>query len=106
MKPRKWGVMALSLFISLLWQREGYRIRDVLHGYKGFTLAAFRKIDPLDHGLSIDLEMAVRSYRLRLRRVEFPIREVARPFGETTFPILPTALRLLRDLNHELRRRD
>ena len=106
LKPRKWGVALLSLLISALWQRDGYRVRDVLHGYKGFTLAAFDKMDPLDRGLSIDLEMVVRSYRLRLSRAEFPIRETARPFGETTFPIVPTALRLLRYLGHELRRRD
>lgn len=106
LKPRKWGVTALSFFVSLLWQREGYRICDVLHGYKGFSLDAFRKIAPLDHGLSIDLEMVARSYRLSLRRAEFPVSEIARPFGETRFPIISTAKRLLRYLYYELRRRD
>jgi glycosyltransferase involved in cell wall biosynthesis len=104
LKPRKWGVLGLAAFASLLWRREGYFVRDVLHGYKGFSVSGFRKIDPLDHGLSIDIEMVVRSYRLRLRRVEFPVAEVARPHGATRFKILPTGKKLLKYLWSEYRR--
>lgn len=104
MKPRKWGVLALSAFASLLWRREGYWVRDVLHGYKGFTVAGFRKMELLDHGLSIDIEMVIRSYRLKLKRAEFPVSEVARPFGDTRFKILPTANKLLKYLWFEWRR--
>jgi glycosyl transferase family 2 len=106
LKPRKWGVMALALTVALLWRREGHFVHDVLHGYKGFTVAAFKRIAPLDHGLSIDLEMTARAYRLRLKRAEFPVTEIARPFGETRFKILPTALRLSRYLWWELGRKD
>lgn len=104
LKPRKWGVLALASGAAMIWQREGYFVRDVLHGYKGFTVAGFRKMAPLDHGLSIDIEMVIRSYRLRLKRVEFPVQEAARPFGETRFKIIPTAKRLLKYLWWELRR--
>ncbi len=103
-RPRKWGVTGLAYAAALLWRREGYLVRDVLHGYKGFRVEAFRRIDPLDHGLSIDLEMVIRSYRLRLRRAEFPVSEMSRPFGETRFKILPTARRLLKYLWYEVRR--
>ena len=106
LKPRKWGVMGLALTVALLWRREGHFVRDVLHGYKGFTVEAFRRIAPLDHGLSIDLEMTARAYRLRLKRAEFPVAEVARPFGETRFKILPTAMKLSRYLWWELGRKD
>lgn len=105
-RPRKWGVKALALTVALLWRREGHLVQDVLHGYKGFTRAAFRRIQPLDHGLSIDLEMTARSYRLRIKRTEFPVTEVARPFGETRFKILPTAIKLSRYLWWELQRKD
>lgn len=104
LKPRKWGVLGLATLGALVWRREGHFVRDVLHGYKGFTVAAFRKISPLGHGLSIDIEMVVRSYRLRLRRTEFPVSEIARPHGETKFKILPTGTKLLRYLWHEARR--
>jgi len=106
LRPRKWGVKALALTVALLWRREGHLVQDVLHGYKGFTRAAFRRIQPLDHGLSIDLEMTARSYRLRIKRTEFPVTEVARPFGETRFKILPTAIKLSRYLWWELQRKD
>lgn len=103
-KPRKWGVLALAAFTALLWKREGYFMRDVLHGYKGFSLEAFRTIAPLEHGLSIDLEMVARSYRLHLKRAEFPVTELKRPFGESHFRILPTAAKLSKYLWSEVLR--
>lgn len=106
LKPRKWGVAGLSWVVSLLWRREGYRVRDVLHGVKGFSRAAFAQMDILDHGVSIDLEMVARSYKLRLVRAELPVSEGPRAYGQTHFPVLPTALKLLQYLWWELRRRD
>ncbi len=48
--------------------------------------------------------MVVRSYKLRLKRVELPIVERERLFGKTNFPIVPTAKKLLRYLYYEMRR--
>jgi hypothetical protein len=93
-KPRKWGVMALSLATSLLWRREGPRIGDVLHGVKAFTLSAYRRMNISDSGVTIDLEMVVRAYRLRVRRIEFPVCETARIAGASQFRIWPTAKKL------------
>jgi glycosyltransferase involved in cell wall biosynthesis len=104
LKPRKWLVLGLAGLASLVWRREGYFVRDVLHGIKGFTIAGFRKMDPCDHGLSIDIEMVIRSYRLRLKRAEFPTSEIPRPHGETQFKILPTGIKLLKYLWWECRR--
>jgi hypothetical protein len=49
--------------------------------------------------------MVIRSYRLRLKRTEFPVVEVARLFGETHFKILPTGARLLKYLWSEFKRK-
>ena len=106
LKFRKWSVLALAMLAALIWRREGYLVRDVLHGFKGFTVSAFRRIAPLDYGLSIDIEMVVRSYRLRLKRAEFPTRERHRPFGQTHFPIFSTGIKLVRYLWYEARRGD
>lgn len=105
-KPRKWGVLALALLAALIWRREGYFVRDVLHGYKGFTLLGFNKMAIRDYGLSIDIEMVVRSYRLRLKRAEFPIVETPRNFGETHFKILPVSIKLIKYLWWEWNRKD
>lgn len=102
-KVRKWGVQCLSVLIALLWRQEGYRIRDVLHGFKGFTIEAFKQMNPGDQGLSIDLEMAVRSYKLHLKRIEFPTAEIARPYNQTHFRTLSTGLKLLHYLIAEIR---
>jgi hypothetical protein len=94
LKPRKWLVLSLAFVAGLLWRREGYWVRDVLHGVRAFTIDGFKRMAPSTTGLSIDIETVIRSYRLRLKRAEFPTRETARPFGQTHFKILPTSLKL------------
>lgn len=100
-RPRKWGVQALSHLASLIWRREGPRINDVLHGVKAFTLDAWHRMQISGSGVTVDLETVVRAYRLRLRRIEFPVIENARLHGLTKFRILPTAKRLGRFLWEE-----
>lgn len=104
LRPRKWAVYCLALLASLVWRREGYFVRDVLHGFKGWTKAAFERMKVLDHGLSIDLEMVVRAYKLRISRAEFPTRELGRGYGETRFHFWATGKKLLGYLWFELRR--
>ena len=105
-KPRKWSVLVLAYAAALLWRREGYLVRDVLHGVKGFSVAGFNLIDPVDTGLSIDLEMVIRSYKLKLKRTEFPTTERSRSWGTTHFKFLPTGVQLAKYLWHEVWRRD
>jgi glycosyltransferase involved in cell wall biosynthesis len=103
-KPRKWGVLVLARVCSLLWRKEGPRVRDVLHGVKGFTVAAFRRMGISDQGVTVDLEMVVRAYRLRLPRTEFPVVESARAYSHSRFPIWGTGKRLAWFLVRELLR--
>jgi len=93
-KVRKWGVMLLSVFAAILWRREGVWVRDILHGVKGFSPDAFRRMGISGTGVTVDLEMTVRAYRLRIRRKEIPVIEHERKSGGTYFPIIPTAKRL------------
>jgi hypothetical protein len=58
-RPRKWGVKGLALVAALLWRREGPMVWDVLHGVKGFSVEAFKSMNPTRGGLSIDLEMVI-----------------------------------------------
>jgi glycosyltransferase involved in cell wall biosynthesis len=106
LRPRKWLVSGMSLVVAAIWYREGWRIRDVLHGFKGFTVKGFRQLNPSGQGVSIDLEMVVRSYRLRLKRCEFPTQENSRGYSESHFKIWPTGKQLLRYLWRELRTPD
>ncbi len=104
-RPRKWAVRCLAIAVALVWRRDGYWVRDVLHGFKGWTRDAFERMGVLETGLSIDVEMVVRSYRLRMKRAEFPTLETARAHGEPHFKIWPTGKRLAAYLWFELRRR-
>ena len=105
-RPRKWAVLVLAMVAAIVWRTEGVWIRDVLHGFKGWRKPAFAKMKVLDHGLSVDIEMVIRSYKLRLSRIEFPTKEKARGYGETHFRIWATSRKLLAYLWFELRRCD
>lgn len=105
LRPRKWAVIGLAYMVALIWRREGNLTRDVLHGFKGWKRDAFTMMKVLDTGLSIDVEMVVRSYKLRLKRVEFPTKELPRGYGETHFKIWPTGKKLLAYLWYELGRK-
>ena len=106
LKPRKWSVLVLAYISALIWRREGYLVRDVLHGVKGFTVSGFNRMDPVDYGLSIDIEMVIRCYRLKLNRTEFATVEQPRSWGDTHFKFLPTGVKLVKYLWHEVWRRD
>lgn len=105
-RPRKWAVRGLAYLASMLWRKEGYCILDVLHGFKGWERQAFKEMKVLDHGLSIDIEMVVRSYKLRMKRIEFPTQEISRAYGDTHFKIWPTGKRLLGYLRYEWSRHE
>jgi glycosyltransferase involved in cell wall biosynthesis len=105
-RPRKWAVRGLALLAAMIWYREGQIVLDVLHGFKGWTKSAFDRMKVLDHGLSIDIEMVVRTYKMRLKRTEFPTTELSRGYGDTHFKIWPTGKRLLAYLWYEIRRHD
>lgn len=105
-RPRKAGIRVLAALAAIMWRREGPMLWDVLHGVKGFSKSAFLRMDPTRAGVSIDIEMVARSYRLRISRCEFPVWEGARDYGETKFKILPTGIKLAKYLLHELRRRE
>jgi hypothetical protein len=64
----------------------------------------FFAIDPLPTGLSMDLEMVVRSYRMGFRVQEFPSIEKPRPHGDTHFKAWPTGKKLLKYVWQELQR--
>lgn len=94
-KPRKWLSMMLAFTTALIWKREGNMIWDVLHGFRGITVKAFRKIDPVNYGLSIDIELVIRSYKKKIKRIEFPTSERDRIAGTTHFRMLPTGKKIL-----------
>jgi hypothetical protein len=95
------------LLAAALWKRSTFPqpiVWDVLHGFRGMRRDNFFAIDPLPTGVSLDLEMVVRSYRKGFRITEFPSIEKPRPHGATHFAAWPTGKKLLRYVLQELRR--
>ena len=105
-KPRKWFVLGLALMAKILFKREGNTVWDVLHGFRGMTVEAFKALNISDFDPSIDIEMVSRAYKFRLNRIEFPTKENARVAGETHFKAFATGKRLLKYVMWEIRRKD
>jgi hypothetical protein len=70
------------------------------------TVEAFKRIGPRDTGVSIDLEMIARAYKMGLAIEQFPTSEAGRIEGATHFPAFKTGSRLLGYLCREILRRD
>ena len=108
-KFRKWSVFILAYIVSLIWQKNKKNnfIKDILHGFKGWKKTAFNKMKIVEaRGVSIDLQMVVRSYKLKLKYTEFATKEKPRSYGETHFKFFPTGLKLIRYLIFEIQRKD
>lgn len=105
LKPRKWAVMLLGFMAALVWKKEGNTIFDVLHGVKGWKKDAFNSMEIINQGVSIDIEMVVRSYKKKIKRIEFPTNESKRLHGETKFGFWATGWKLLKYLSFELNRK-
>jgi glycosyltransferase involved in cell wall biosynthesis len=106
LKHRKWFVLFLALVSAVLFRKDGPFIRDILHGFRGVTVKGFKIIDPVDFGVSIDLEMVSRAYKNRLKMIEFPTTEVKRLAGTSNFKALPTGWKLLKYFPREIFRKD
>jgi glycosyltransferase involved in cell wall biosynthesis len=101
-RPRKWFVKLLGLTVAILWKREGNYLTDILHGVKGFDKRSFLDMNVEDVGHSVDLAMAIRSYKLRHSRVEVPAVEKPRFYGDTHFGALSGGTHLLGYLLREI----
>ncbi|MBO4678444.1 MAG: glycosyltransferase [Lachnospiraceae bacterium] len=103
-KPRKWFVIGLGLLAKILFKREGNTVWDTLHGFRGMTVDAFKRCDISDMSPSVDIEMVCRSYKLKLKRIEFPTTELPRIAGESHFKAFATGKKLLRYMMYEIKR--
>jgi len=101
-RPRKLSGRALGWLAAALWWREGNRITDPLHGVRGMTCDAWRRMQVSDSGVTIDLESVVRAYRLRMPRAEFPVREMPRSYGDSHFGFASTGKQMFRFIAREL----
>lgn len=103
-KPRKWFVIGLGLLAKILFKREGNTVWDTLHGFRGMTVGAFKRCDISDMSPSIDIEMVCRSYKLKIKRIEFPTTELPRLAGESHFKAFATGKKLLKYMMYEIKR--
>jgi len=100
-RPRKWFVLCSGLAAKILFKREGNTVWDTLHGFRGMTRAAFFGM-PKTAGLcTIDMEMVCQSYKMKLKRIEFPTAETARLGGITHFKAWSTGKQILKCLWQE-----
>lgn len=107
-RPRKWFVEVLALTVAILFKKNGNKILwDVLHGFRGITINGYKKLNLKDNGIvTIDIEMVVRSYKAKIKSIEFPTIESSRLAGKTHFKAIPTGIKIIKYIKKELQRKD
>ncbi len=105
-RPRKWFVLGLGLVAKILYKREGNTTWDVLHGFRGMTLEAFKKMNISDFPMSFDIETCCRAYKNRIKRIEFPTHESSRIAGQTHFKAISSGWNFMKYVVWELFRKD
>lgn len=105
-KPRKWFVLGIGLLSAILYRREGNYIWDTMHGFRGMTKKCFDRLKISDFDRSIDVEMVCRSYKFKVKRIEFPTCESARIGGTTHFKAFSTGKQILKYMWWELFRKE
>ena len=105
-KPRKWFVLGLGFIAIVLFKREGNSVWDTLHGFRGMTAEGFRRLEISERDLSVDIEMVCRSYKFRIKRIEFPTSERPRIGGSTHFKAFATGKKLIRYMFWEMFKKD
>ena len=106
LRPRKWFVLGMGLKAKILFKREGKTIWDTLHGFRGMTVSAFKKLSISNFDPSIDIEMVCRSYKYKIKRIEFPTQERPRIAGQTHFKAFSTGKKLIKYIIWEIKRKD
>ena len=105
-RPRKWFVLLLALAAKILYQTEGNTVWDVLHGFRGMTRLAFHKMSVSNFPMSFDIETCCRAYKLKIKRIEFPVWEKKRIAGKTHFKAMSCGWNFIKYLLWELSRKD
>ena len=101
-RPRKWFVRSIALYSYIVWGKFNNRIVwDVLHGYRGMSVSDFNRLNILKNGISVDIEMIVKSYKSGFNYIEFPTKEKSRDHGKTHFPALSSGFSILKYLLFE-----
>jgi glycosyltransferase involved in cell wall biosynthesis len=102
-KLRKWANNVFNLIVNVLWNRgPNSYITDSINGYRGFSREAWEKLRPDGAGYTIEYQSTIRALKLRMRIAEFPTIEGERIGGESQAKSIPTGLRFLKLLMHEI----
>ena len=75
LKYRKWSSLMLANLVSLFFRKNGPKVNDILHGVKGWKKNIFNKMKIINKGVSIDLEMVLKGYKLNAKITEIPTKE-------------------------------
>lgn len=108
-RPRKWFVEALAIITFVLFKKNNKQkiLRDVLHGFRGITKDAYKKMNLIDREMmTVDIEMVSRAYKLKIKSTEFPTIESSRLGSRTHFKAIPTGFKILRYIIREIKRKD
>ena len=96
LKPRKWLTVSLALASALRFRSEGNIIWDCLHVFRGATVSGFNKSKIYRTGQTFDIDQLIKSYKTKIKRIEFPTTETPRVSGQTHFKTIPFGIKIFK----------
>jgi glycosyltransferase involved in cell wall biosynthesis len=97
---RKWANQFFTLLVHLIW---GANISDTINGYRAIKKSKFKELNVDAHGFVIEFQMSIRAAKLGHKLAEIPTIEGDRIGGKSTAKSIPTGLKALGILWHEIR---
>jgi hypothetical protein len=101
-KPRKWAVLIFAELINIIFRKSGNKIYDILHGVKGWKKKFFYNLKIINKGITVDLEMIVKGYKLGANITEVAVHERNLVDRKSHFPFWSTGFKLLRYLAYAI----
>ncbi len=105
LKIRKWANNAFNWIANTIWNKSDYYITDTINGFRGFRTNAFDKLELDGSGYTIEYQSSIRAMKLGLKVTEFPTNEGERIGGESYAKSIPTGIKFLKMIWHEIKHR-
>jgi glycosyltransferase involved in cell wall biosynthesis len=98
---RAWANRMFGLLANLFFNRGPF-VKDTINGYRAITRRCFNSLNLDAQGFLIEYQMSIRAMKLGSKIVEIPTVESPRIGGQSTATSIPTGLKFLRGLLHEI----
>lgn len=99
---RKWANIAFTYIANTFFNKSGSYITDTINGYRIISKKMFQDLKPDTEGYAIEYQLSIRAMKKKYRIKEIPTKEYQRIGDKSKASSIPTGIRFLQLLFHEI----